>query len=79
MNYTPIETLRRKLNAMTTKYDECQKELRALRRELKAMKTSTNNSLNEFRQAVGSSINHKHKKRRLNRPNTPPDFWNLDF
>ena len=79
MNYTPIETLRRKLNAMTIKYNECKKELSALRREMKAMQTSTNNTLNEFRKAVGSSINHKNKKRRLNRANTPPNFWNLNF
>ena len=78
--YTPIETLRNKLDAMTKRHNECRKELRALRKEMKAMQTSTNKSLDEFRKAVGSNrVNHKNKKRRLERESTPPNFWNLNF
>ena len=79
MNYTPLNTLHRKLEAMREKYERCNAELKAVKKELKATKTSTNKNLNAFRKAVGStSTNHKNKKRRINRGSTPNNFWNLN-
>lgn len=77
-NFTPLGTLRRKLNDMTKRFNDCQAELRELKKELKAATTSTNKNLNNFRKAVGStSTNHSHKKRRLNRGSSPNKFWDL--
>jgi hypothetical protein len=75
-----METLSRKLDAMTLRYNECKKELKQLKKDVQYKNTSTCNSCNKFRKAVGStSTDHKNKKRRMERAKTPNDFWNLNF
>ena len=75
-----MDTLHKKLDSLRKRLSDCQKELKQTQKDLKAEKTSTCESCNAFRKAVGSeSKNHKHKKRRLDRAQTPNNFWNLNF
>ena len=75
-----MDTLTRKLNSTREKLLRCQKELKELEKQIKYKNSSTCESCNAFRKTVGStSTDHKHKKRRMNRAQTPNNFWNLNF
>lgn len=75
-----MNTLHAKIDSLRKRLSACEKELKQTQKDLKAQQTSTCNSCNAFRKAVGStSTDHKHKKRRMNRAPTPNNFWNLNF
>jgi len=75
-----MDTLIRKLNAMTERYNKCKDELKECKKELSNQTTSSCKDCDNFRKAVGSkSTDHQHKKRRQNRAKTPDTFWDLNF
>jgi hypothetical protein len=74
-----MDTLTRKLNAMTERYNKMKDELKECKKELSNQTTSSCRECNDFRKAVGSSSkDHKHKKRRQNRAKTPDNFWSIN-
>lgn len=67
-----MNTLHRKIDSLTRRLSDCNKELRDLKRSMKT------NEIDEFRKMVMTAPETSARKRRKNRSSTPNNFWNVD-
>lgn len=67
-----MNTLYSKIDSLTRRLSDCNKELRNLKRTLKT------NEINDFRRMVMTPPETSARKRRKNRSSTPNNFWNVD-